>query len=97
MPTSQNGQTHSNNSSAVADELFECVWPYVGLKLEGLSVPLVKDYEITMVLLLTTSYTIINLHELQSQHKFVFETRETKRFSETRFNEKCYLKNEEII
>ena len=24
-PTLQNGQTHSNNSSAVADELFECV------------------------------------------------------------------------
>ena len=22
----QNGQTHSNNSSAVADELFECGW-----------------------------------------------------------------------
>ena len=28
VPTSQNGQTHSNNSSAVADELFECVWPF---------------------------------------------------------------------
>ena len=26
--TSQNGQTHSNNSSASADELFECVWPF---------------------------------------------------------------------
>ena len=25
-PTPQNGQTYSNNSSAVADELFECVW-----------------------------------------------------------------------
>ena len=24
-PTPQNGQTHSNNSSAVADELSECV------------------------------------------------------------------------
>ena len=24
-PTPQNGQTQSNNSSAVADELFECV------------------------------------------------------------------------
>ena len=23
-PTPQNGQTHSNNSSATADELFEC-------------------------------------------------------------------------
>ena len=27
-PISQNGQTHSNNWSAVADELFECVWPF---------------------------------------------------------------------
>ena len=23
-----NGQTHSDNSSAVADEPFECVWPF---------------------------------------------------------------------
>ena len=27
-PTPQSGQTHSNNSSAVVDELFECVWPF---------------------------------------------------------------------
>ena len=27
-PTLQNGQTHSNNSSVVADEMFECVWPF---------------------------------------------------------------------
>ena len=26
----QNGQTHSNNLSAVADELFECFWPFCG-------------------------------------------------------------------
>ena len=25
-PTPQNGQTYSNNSSALADELFGCVW-----------------------------------------------------------------------
>ena len=31
MPTLQNGQTHSNNSSAVADRLFECVWPFCGI------------------------------------------------------------------
>ena len=31
MPTSQNGQTHSNNSSAFADELFEYVWPFYGV------------------------------------------------------------------
>ena len=28
MPTAQYGQTHSNNSSAVADDLIECVWPF---------------------------------------------------------------------
>ena len=28
MPTPQNGQTHSNNSSAFADEMFECVLPF---------------------------------------------------------------------
>ena len=27
-PIPQNGQTHSNNSSATADELFECVSPF---------------------------------------------------------------------
>ena len=30
-PVSQNGQTHSNNSSAVCDGLFECVWPLCGI------------------------------------------------------------------
>ena len=31
LPISQNGQTHSNNSSVVANELFECVWPFCGV------------------------------------------------------------------
>ena len=31
MPTPQNGQTQSNNLSAVADELFECVWSFYGV------------------------------------------------------------------
>ena len=30
-PTPQKSQTHSNNLSAVADELFECVWPFLGV------------------------------------------------------------------
>ena len=30
-PTPQNGQTHSNNSSATANEFFECVWPFCGV------------------------------------------------------------------
>ena len=29
--TLQNGQTHSNNSLATADGLFECVWPFCGV------------------------------------------------------------------
>ena len=29
--TPQNGQTHSNNSLAFSDELFECVWPFCGV------------------------------------------------------------------
>ena len=31
VPTPQNGQTHSNNLSAFADALFECVWPFCGV------------------------------------------------------------------
>ena len=30
-PIPQNGQTQWNNSSATADELFECVWPFSGI------------------------------------------------------------------
>ena len=33
-PTPQNGQTHSNNSSATADKLFEWVWPFCGVGAE---------------------------------------------------------------
>ena len=29
--TLQNGQTHSNNSSAFADKLFKCVWLFCGV------------------------------------------------------------------
>ena len=31
MPIPQNGQTHLNNSLAIADEVFECVWPFFGI------------------------------------------------------------------
>ena len=30
-PTPQNRQTQLNNSSATADKLFECVWPFCGV------------------------------------------------------------------
>ena len=33
---SQNAQTHSNNSLAVADKLFECVWLFCVFALKGL-------------------------------------------------------------
>ena len=31
IPTPRNGQTHSNNLSAKANKLFECVWPFCGI------------------------------------------------------------------
>ena len=31
VPTLQNGQTHSNNSSAVVNKLLECVGPFCGV------------------------------------------------------------------
>ena len=37
VPTTQNGQTHSNNSSAKADEFFECVDHVVVLAFKALS------------------------------------------------------------
>ena len=30
-PIPQNDQTHSNNFSPTADQLFECVWPFCGI------------------------------------------------------------------
>ena len=35
VQTPQNGQTHSNSSSATAEELFEFVWPFCGWRLKG--------------------------------------------------------------
>ena len=29
-PIPQDGQIHSNNPSAVANEFFDCVWPFCG-------------------------------------------------------------------
>ena len=34
LPTPQNDQTHSNNSSGVVDELFECVRPFCGVGIQ---------------------------------------------------------------
>ena len=41
-PTLQNGQTHSNNSSAVADELFECVWPFCEIGALRVNIPIIN-------------------------------------------------------
>ena len=45
-PIPQNGQTHSNNSSAVGDKLFECVWPFCGIGVKGLTHSLPLKMEI---------------------------------------------------
>ena len=37
--TSQNGQIHSNNSLAVTDDLFVCVWPFYGAMVKGIIQP----------------------------------------------------------
>ena len=38
MSIPENGQTHANNSSAVADELFECVWIFSGVGAESVNI-----------------------------------------------------------
>ena len=39
MPTPQNGQTHSNNSSQFPDELFQCIRPFCGVGALRVKVP----------------------------------------------------------
>ena len=51
LHTPENGQTLSNNSSAAADELLECVWPFCGLALKGLNNAL-KLRKITCIMIL---------------------------------------------
>ena len=57
MSTPQDGQTHSNNMSAVANELNECVWPFCGLTLKGLIyvVPKYSKFHMT--------WDIINIYD----------------------------------
>ena len=48
IETPQNGKTHSNNSSAVADQLFEYVWPFYGVgawRVKTLSLETICDYK----------------------------------------------------
>ena len=59
MLTPQNGQTHSNNSSARADELFERVWPFCRVALKML----INDFYFVVSLWTISSF----LFELFSQ------------------------------
>ena len=43
MPTPQNGQTHPSHSSAVAEELFECIWSFSGIDAERVKVHLLTS------------------------------------------------------
>ena len=47
--TPQNGQTHSNNSSATAKEMFNCVWLFFGVGAERvkstLNIPVPSNYK----------------------------------------------------
>ena len=52
MPTPQNGQTHSNDLSATADKLFECVLPFSGVARKGLKIklfPFTSNYSVPKV------------------------------------------------
>ena len=53
MPAPQNCQTDSNNLSAFADELFECVWPFCGVGAKGVKL------ENCSPLLLVSRYTLV--------------------------------------
>ena len=47
MPTLKIGQTHWNNLLAVADELFECVWPFCGIGTLRVKTALKRAIQIT--------------------------------------------------
>ena len=60
MSTAQNGQTHWNNLSTVADELFECVWSFCGIgawrvkfKKKKLMTIIFNDYYVSSILKLS--------------------------------------------
>ena len=53
---------HSNNSSAFADELFECVCSFCGLALKGLNNPVVK----------TNMFYKVTVNSLEVKHEIVF-------------------------
>ena len=63
--TPQNGQTHSNNSSATANELFDCVWLFCGVAAEGvkstLNIPVPSNYKDIEIQYLDVSLILVFL------------------------------------
>ena len=62
MPIQQNGQTHSNNSSATADEWFECVWPFCKVGVARVKFTVITIIVIFLILtLLQKSIPVLSL------------------------------------
>ena len=76
-PTQQNAQTHSNNSSAKAGELFDCVDHFVGSVLKGLTL---CWEEITLVLDSFRSYNFtLNNQEFTLTKEMVKDVKRYKK------------------
>ena len=63
MPTPQNGQTHSSNSSATADQLSECVLPFCMVGVKGLTIEKLEssvDHDLGNIQNATPSMHLIN-------------------------------------
>ena len=63
--TPQNGQTHSNNSSATAKEMFNCVWLFFGVGAERvkstLNIPVPSNYKDIEIQYLDVSLILVFL------------------------------------
>ena len=63
--TPQNGQTHSNNSSATANEMFHCVWLFCGVGAERvkstLNIPVPSNYKDIEIQYLDVSLILVFL------------------------------------
>ena len=63
-PNLQNDQTHSNNSSAKANDLFEDVWPFCGLELKVLrnNLSLWLSYDLFLMAYLFSNFDLLESH-----------------------------------
>ena len=63
--TPQNGQTNSNNSSATANEMFDCVWLFWGVGAERvkstLNIPVPSNYKDIEIQYLDVSLILVFL------------------------------------